>query len=48
MKKSQALAALAVAYLFLTAAAVWEFGSYGLAGAGFAAMVALAFMKTEE
>lgn len=48
MNKSQVLAAVAVAYLMCAAAAVWEFGSYGLAGAGVVALVALTFVKTEE
>lgn len=48
VKRSEALAGLALTYLILTAGVVWEFGSYGLIGSGALGVIALTFMKTEE
>lgn len=41
MKRLEAVIAVAVAFLMVSAGLVWQFGPYGLVGPGAAAMIAL-------
>lgn len=45
MKRLEALLATATAFLMVTAGAVWQFGPYGLLGAGAVALVVLTFVN---
>jgi hypothetical protein len=48
MKRHEALLALAIAYAMLSAAAVWQFGQYGLAGAGLVLFVMVSVLNMKE
>lgn len=48
MNRVEVVWAMFLAYLMLTASAVWLFGPYGLAGAGFVAILILSFVNVRE